>query len=81
MAMPCFGGYFENGNKDAERRNETFGALPVLFVAFHAVLEFGEAAAVAITYQAVHLRFEDRKVAEDLCFEFIHHAHGVDSGG
>ena len=79
MPVPRLNCDFKDGDQNTKRGGEAFGALPSLFVAFHAVLEVGEAAAIAIAHQAVHLRFKDREIAEDLCFEFIHHPHPPDS--
>jgi hypothetical protein len=79
VVVPGFYGDFKDGEEDAEGGNEAFGALPVLLVAVHAALQLRDAAAVAVAHQAGDLCFEDGEVAEDLGFEFIHHAHWLDS--
>jgi hypothetical protein len=75
MAVPGFDGYFDDSEQNAYGGQETLGALPALLVVFHAAFEVGDAAAVAVAGETVHLRFENAQVAEDLRFEFIHHAH------
>ena len=75
VTVPGFDGYLEDGEEDAEGGEETFRSLPVLLMAFHAALELGDAAAVAVAYEAGDLRLEDGEVAQDLGFEFVHHTH------
>jgi hypothetical protein len=77
--MPGFDGDLEDGEEDAEGGKESFRALPVLFMALHAAFELRDAAAVAVAHKAGDLCLEYGEVAEDLGFEFVHHAHREDS--
>lgn len=51
--MPGFDGDLDDGKHNAERRNEAFGALPVLLMALHAALQIGDATAVSVAQYSV----------------------------
>jgi hypothetical protein len=75
MTVPGLDGNFKDRKKNADGGYESFCALPILLVPLHAVFKFRDATAVAVAHEAIDLRFEDGEIAQDLGFEFIHHAH------
>ena len=80
MAVPLLHHDFDNGEQHAECRQKSFGALPVLFVLFHAPFQVRYPAPISIPHQTAHLSFQDAQIAKHLRFEFIHHPHPPDSG-
>lgn len=64
--MPRFESHFNHCEKHTDRSQKSLGALPALFVPLQAVLQIGDAPAVPIAHQPVHLRLQYAQIAENL---------------